>query len=59
MTLLGRAALLSAKLAGQFAAGVVGVLVWDWRDGAHGGSSLVGIRDRALRIRALRRARRY
>ena len=45
-TLLGRAALLATKLAGQFAAGVVGILAWDWRDGAHGGSSLVGIRDR-------------
>ena len=41
-TLPGRAALLAAKLAGQFAAGVVGFLAWDWRNGANGGSSLSG-----------------
>ncbi len=41
-TLLGRATLLDTKLSAQLAAGVVGVLAWDWRDGAHGGSSLTG-----------------
>jgi endo-1,4-beta-mannosidase len=41
-SLLGRATLLDAKLSVQLAAGVVGILAWDWRDGAHGGSSLTG-----------------
>ena len=34
--------MLASKLRAQFAAGVVGVLAWDWRDDAHGGSSLSG-----------------
>ena len=34
-----RAADFAAKLDAQFAAGVSGVLLWGWRDGAHGGSS--------------------
>ena len=41
-TLAGRAAALRSKLDAQFAAGVAGVLVWDWRDAAHGGSSTSG-----------------
>jgi mannan endo-1,4-beta-mannosidase len=40
--LSGRAAILASKLRAQFAAGVAGVLAWDWRDDAHGGSSLSG-----------------
>jgi hypothetical protein len=39
---LARAQLLRRKLVTQFAAGVDGALVWDWRDGNHGGSSLTG-----------------
>ena len=35
-----RAQLFADKFAAQFAAGIVGELVWDWRDGPHGGSSL-------------------
>jgi mannan endo-1,4-beta-mannosidase len=41
-TLEGRAEAFRAKLDAQFAAGVVGVLAWDWRDDAHGGSSASG-----------------
>jgi mannan endo-1,4-beta-mannosidase len=37
-----RARLLRAKLVTQLRAGVVGALVWDWRDGDHGGSSPTG-----------------
>jgi mannan endo-1,4-beta-mannosidase len=40
--LRARAGLLRSKLVTQFRAGVVGALVWDWRDEAHGGSSLSG-----------------
>jgi hypothetical protein len=40
--LLDRANLLQSKLSTQFGAGLVGALVWDWRDAAHGGSSLTG-----------------
>jgi mannan endo-1,4-beta-mannosidase len=39
---LARAQLLRRKLVTQFAAGVDGALVWDWRDENHGGSSLTG-----------------
>jgi endo-1,4-beta-mannosidase len=53
-TLQGRARLLDAKLRAQLAAGVVGVLVWAWRDGPHGSSSLtdyyVGPHDPALAV---------
>jgi mannan endo-1,4-beta-mannosidase len=38
-SLAARAGLLSSKLAAQLPAGAAGVLAWDWRDGAHGGSS--------------------
>lgn len=38
-TFAGRAALLDTKLRAQKQAGVAGVLVWAWRDGAHGGST--------------------
>lgn len=41
-TLTGRANAFNNKLSAQFAAGAVGFLGWDWRDGAHGGSSLTG-----------------
>jgi hypothetical protein len=41
-TLAARADLLDAKLAAQLGAGTAGVLAWDWRDEAHGGSSLAG-----------------
>jgi endo-1,4-beta-mannosidase len=41
-TLSDRASLLNQKLSKQFGAGVVGELAWDWRDGAHGGSSTTG-----------------
>jgi endo-1,4-beta-mannosidase len=34
-----RAAVIEAKLEAQFAAGVAGVLLWDWRTGEHGGST--------------------
>jgi mannan endo-1,4-beta-mannosidase len=53
-TLDGRARLLTAKLRGQFRAGVVGVLPWAWRDAAHGGSALddywIGPGDPALTV---------
>ena len=53
-TLPGRAGLLDAKLRGQLAAGVVGLLVWTWRDEEHGGSALddyfVGPGDPALTV---------
>jgi endo-1,4-beta-mannosidase len=39
-TLENRAAQFQAKFAAQFSAGVVGELIWNWRDGSHGGSSL-------------------
>ena len=42
VALLDRANLLRSKLSAQFQAGVAGVLAWDWRDAAHGGSSLSG-----------------
>src|SRR5438034_982599 len=55
-TLAGRAALLDAKVRGQLAAGSVGVLAWDWRDAAHGGSALdsyeIGPDDPALSVLA-------
>jgi mannan endo-1,4-beta-mannosidase len=35
-----RAQLYADKFTAQFGAGIVGELVWDWRDGPHGGSSL-------------------
>jgi mannan endo-1,4-beta-mannosidase len=35
-----RAQLFADKFAAQFSAGIVGELIWDWRDGLHGGSSL-------------------
>ena len=38
-SLAARAGLLSSKLGAQLPAGAAGVLAWDWRDGAHGGSS--------------------
>jgi mannan endo-1,4-beta-mannosidase len=50
-TLLARAALLNAKLAAQFRAGLVGALAWTWRNGVNGGSGLgyeIGPRDPAL-----------
>ena len=34
-----RAVTLRGKLTAQFAAGVVGVLAWNWRDAEHGGAS--------------------
>jgi mannan endo-1,4-beta-mannosidase len=40
--LIDRATVVGSKLSAQFAAGVAGILVWDWRDAAHGGSSLGG-----------------
>ncbi len=53
-TLPGRATLLQTKLQGQLAAGVVGVLMWAWRDAEHGGSALddyyVGPGDPALTV---------
>jgi hypothetical protein len=53
-TLPGRAGLLDAKLRGQLAAGVVGLLVWTWRDEEHGGYALddyfVGPGDPALTV---------
>jgi len=52
--LVGRASLLGSKVSAQFAAGVAGILAWDWRDGAHGGSSLggfeIGPQDPALGV---------
>ena len=39
---LRRAGVMAAKLDGQFGAGVMGVLAWNWRDDDHGGSSLSG-----------------
>jgi endo-1,4-beta-mannosidase len=55
-TLAGRAALLSEKVRAQLGAGSVGVLVWAWRDAAHGGSTLddffVGPDDPALAVLA-------
>jgi endo-1,4-beta-mannosidase len=38
-SLEARAKAFAAKFAAQFQAGVVGQLIWDWRDGAHGGSA--------------------
>ncbi|MDT4988469.1 MAG: mannan endo,4-beta-mannosidase [Micromonosporaceae bacterium] len=53
-TLAGRARLLDAKLRGQFDAGVVGVLVWAWRNRENGGSATddyyVGPGDPALTV---------
>jgi hypothetical protein len=37
-----RASALASKLQAQFAAGVVGELVWNWRAGSRGGSAQVG-----------------
>jgi endo-1,4-beta-mannosidase len=49
-----RAALWETKFTAQFKAGVVGELIWTWRDSAHGGSSLtdyeVGPQDPALAL---------
>jgi endo-1,4-beta-mannosidase len=49
-----RAAGFEAKLRAQFSAGVVGELIWDWRDGSLGGSSLtsyeVGPGDPVLKL---------
>jgi mannan endo-1,4-beta-mannosidase len=42
LSLVDRAAAFDAKFATQFGAGVVGELVWDLRDDAHGGSSTTG-----------------
>jgi mannan endo-1,4-beta-mannosidase len=39
---LARAGLLASKLSAQFAAGVAGVLAWNWRNGVNGGSSDTG-----------------
>ena len=51
---LGRAGTLRGKLTAQFAAGVVGVLAWNWRDAAHGGASdsgyAIGPGDPALDV---------
>jgi mannan endo-1,4-beta-mannosidase len=41
-SLARRAELLESKVKAQFGAGVVAVLAWDWRDGAHGGSDMKG-----------------
>ena len=41
-TLTDRANLFGSKVTTQFNAGVVGELLWDWRDSAHGGSSTSG-----------------
>jgi len=41
-TLSDRASLFAQKLSTQFGAGVVGELLWDWRDAAQGGSSTSG-----------------
>lgn len=42
MTPARRASLFHQKLYTQMHAGVVGELLWDWRDAAHGGTSLSG-----------------
>jgi hypothetical protein len=39
-SLSARAADFDAKLNAQFSAGVAGILLWGWRDAAHGGASL-------------------
>jgi len=53
-SLSARATLFQQKFAAQFSAGVVGELMWDWRDASHGGSSTssyeVGPTDPALAI---------
>jgi mannan endo-1,4-beta-mannosidase len=52
-TELARAGLLASKLSTQFAAGVVGALVWSWRNGVNGGSGAgyeVGPSDPALGV---------
>jgi mannan endo-1,4-beta-mannosidase len=41
-SLTNRAADFGKKFSAQFAAGVAGELVWDWRDALHGGSSSSG-----------------
>jgi mannan endo-1,4-beta-mannosidase len=55
-SLQGRAALLESKVKAQFGAGVVAILAWDWRDGAHGGSDMngysIGPGDPALAVLA-------
>lgn len=55
-TLVDRATLFAQKLTQQFGAGVVGELLWDWRDAAHGGSSTsgyeIGPADPALTVLA-------
>jgi hypothetical protein len=49
-----RAQLFADKFNAQFGAGIVGELVWDWRNGANGGSSLdeynVGPNDPVLSL---------
>jgi mannan endo-1,4-beta-mannosidase len=51
---LARAGVLASKLSAQFAAGVVGVLAWAWRNGVNGGSSdagyEIGPKDPALAV---------
>ena len=51
-TLTGRADAFHAKLGAQFAAGVVGVLAWDWRDGSGPAADgyEIGPGDPALRV---------
>jgi mannan endo-1,4-beta-mannosidase len=52
-TELARAGLLASKLSTQFAAGIVGALVWTWRNGVNGGSGAgyeVGPSDPALGV---------
>jgi len=55
-SLAARAADFAAKLDAQFAAGVSGILLWGWRDAAHGGSSLsdydIGPNDPVLAVLA-------
>ncbi len=56
-SLFNRGAAWNAKFKAQFGAGVVGELIWAWRDAAHGGSALtdydVGPGDPALLLLGL------
>jgi mannan endo-1,4-beta-mannosidase len=55
-SLSARAEDFAAKFDAQFAAGVAGILLWGWRDSAHGGSSLtdydIGPNDPVLGVLA-------